>query len=133
MSGGAVTVVGRTINAAADLEAFACPPTNTVDAPGNWYSVVGTGTTITASLCEGTNYDSKLHVYCGSSCSDLLCLTGDDDGCGLMAGPSVVEWCSEVGQNYYIFVSGWNGATGDYQLVVTPGGAACGQPTPCQQ
>ncbi len=100
-------------------------------APGNWYTIVGTGNTIVASMCSmPTTYDAKMHVYCGTSCDSLFCLSANDDGCA-PAGTSEVTWCSEAGQQYYIFISGFSDGTGPYELSVTSGGG-CGETTPCQ-
>ncbi|MCE2683159.1 MAG: hypothetical protein LW704_09415, partial [Cryomorphaceae bacterium] len=42
---------------------------------GVWYRFVGTGQTITASLC-GTAWDSKIQVYSGATCTALSCIGG---------------------------------------------------------
>ena len=101
-----------------------------VTAPGVWYRVSGTGNTMTASLCNpGTNYDTKLHVYC-PECDDLNCVVGDDDFCGFPPGYSQVEWCTEIGRDYLILVSGFGASTGDFQLTLVEG-AACNNPPTC--
>ena len=50
----------------------------TITAPGVWYSVTGTGNTMTANTCLNPQYDTKLSVYCGD-CADLTCIGGNDD------------------------------------------------------
>ncbi|HKQ49174.1 MAG TPA: proprotein convertase P-domain-containing protein [Phycisphaerae bacterium] len=124
-------VSGSTTSSNPDVPpAFTCGGFS-VSAPGNWYTVVGNGNELTASLCNpGTNYDTKLHVYCGT-CTQLFCVAGDDDFCGFPPGYSQASWCSAPGTTYYILVSGFGSATGDYQLTVTSG-AACSDPPLCE-
>ncbi len=128
------TVSGSTSNSTADPEALDCPDETgapqDVTAPGNWYTMIGDGTTLTASMCSSPSpYDGKLFVYCGTSCDQLFCLTSNDDGCG-PAGPSEATWCSDPGQQYYVYVTGFGDSTGAYQLTVSSGGS-CGEPTAC--
>jgi hypothetical protein len=59
------TVDGTTIGATVDTEAPNCPGNAGVTAGGVWYSVVGDGTTLTASTCNQAGYDTQLSVYCG--------------------------------------------------------------------
>ena len=110
---------GSTLLAATD-DAPTCGTTNT--APGVWYSIDGTGTTVTASLCgETTQYDSKISVFCGD-CSVLNCVTGNDDFCGLQ---SEVSFCTEVGATYLILVHGFSSSVGDFELEITEDGVEC--------
>jgi len=98
-----------------------------VDAGGIWYTVTGTGDTITVSLC-GSSYDTKLHVYCGTDCDNLFCAAGIDDFCGLQ---SQVDFCSTAGQTYWILVEGFAGSQGSFTMSVTDDGFACGSPARC--
>lgn len=86
-----------------------------ITSPGVWYTVVGNGGLITASLCTGTGYDSKINIYSGD-CSNLICEGGNDDFCGLQ---SEYAWTGVAGTTYYILVQGYNGAVGDFTLNVT--------------
>lgn len=110
-------VTGTTINATLDVGAMAPFCSTAVTAPGVWYTVEGNGDFITASLCTGTTYDSKINVYTGS-CNGLICVGGDDDFCGF-AGPSQFTWLSEPCVTYYILVQGFSGQTGDFTLGIT--------------
>jgi hypothetical protein len=93
-----------------------------VTSPGVWYTVIGTGTTMTASLCTGaTNYDSKLTVYC-NGCLDPTCVVGIDDFCGLQ---SEVSWCSQTGAEYLILVHGFGGQSGPFELELFDDGVSC--------
>ena len=52
----------------------------TITAPGVWYSVTGTGNTMTASTCNQADYDTKISVYCGECVSDC-CFSHPATGC----------------------------------------------------
>jgi hypothetical protein len=95
-------------------------PTNT--APAVWYRIVGTGNTVTASLC-GSGYDCMINVYCGASgCGALNCITGNDDFCGLQ---SQVSFCTEAGAPFYIVIGGFGGGSGAFTLNVSDDGVPC--------
>ena len=72
---------GQTITATSDVPpAFDCG--TSIDAPGVWYTVVGTGNTMTASTCNNgiasdgsADYDTKINIYCGD-CAALTCVAG---------------------------------------------------------
>ena len=102
-----------------------------VTSPGVWYSVVGTGNTMTTSLCNAfATYDTKLSVYCGD-CADptsLTCVVGNDDFCG---SQSAVSWCSQVGATYHVLVHGFGGESGLFGLAVTDDGVACSGAVDC--
>mgnify|MGYP003571894847 CR=1 FL=1 len=103
-----------------------------ITAPGVWYTVVGTGNSMTASTCGPFfGYDTKVTVYCGS-CDDLTCLAGNDDNCigGASGLLSTVTWCSQAGADYYILVHGFSSGTGDFTLNVSDGGSCTGA-VPC--
>jgi len=116
------TTPGSTVGAAIDV-APTCGDV-TVDSPGVWYTVYGNGNKLRASLCNaGTEFDTKLSVYC-SGCSSPWCRGANDDACG--GTKSQIEWCSTPGAVHHILVHGYNGATGDFQLEVTDTGEYCG-------
>ena len=76
-------------------------------APGVWYSIDGTGNTMTVTTCDPyTDYDTKISVYC-FECEYPVCVTANDNFnipvCGYT---SLVTWCSEPGRRYYILVHG---------------------------
>ncbi len=122
------TTAGTT--AAADVDSGFPSPCGTasITSPGVWYSVIGTGNNMTASLCNGnTAYDSKMSVFC-PDCVVPVCVDGNDDFCGLQ---SEVSWCSALGQSYLILVHGFGGDNGPFELVVSDDGAACPAPVSC--
>lgn len=111
------TVTGTTTGSTAD-NAPSCGGYSVGTGGGVWYKFIGTGQFVTASLCNSaTSYDTKLHVYEGS-CSSLICVDGDDDGCSSPTLASTVTWCSQQGTVYYILVNGYNTATGNFALTM---------------
>jgi hypothetical protein len=93
----------------------------TITAPGVWYTTFGTGNTMTAHTCLGAEYDTKLNVF-GGSCSEPVCVGGNDDACGLQ---SMVTWCSVAGEAYLILVQGYDGQTGNFTLIIEDDGVVC--------
>lgn len=126
---------GTTIGAGADPGAPLCG--TSVSANGVWYTVVGTGNTMTASTCNDgnpatgdTDYDSKINVYC-QGCETLLCVAGNDDGPGCAGFSSSVSWCSEAGAEYQILVQGFAGSIGNFTLAMNDNGVACSGGVAC--
>jgi lamin tail-like protein/thrombospondin type 3 repeat protein len=116
---------------------------------GIWYTVTGTGTTITATTCAtpligGTTMpDTVMMVMCGT-CDGLSIVGSNDDNlvggvitlCGVGTGTerrSTVKWCSTIGQTYYIWLAPFStGAqTFSYTLDVTEDGLTCTGAIPC--
>ena len=126
-------VMGTTLLATPDEPpAFTCG--TSVGAPGVWYSVIGTGTTMTATTCTNFfDYDTKISVFCGDCFGDLLCVGGNDDSCpdGASGLLSTVSWCSQVGAEYLILVHGFGGQTGDFELEVSENGVGCTADVQC--
>jgi hypothetical protein len=92
--------------------------TTSVDGGGSFYTLVGTGGRITVSTCDAlTDYDSKLFVYSGT-CGAYVCVAGNDDGAGCGIASSVA-FNSVAGTSYLVFVSGWEGDTGNFALLAT--------------
>ena len=85
-----------------------------------WYSFVGTGTLVTASLCGSGNFDSWMNVQqlAGADCSTAITSAWiNDDACGLDAE---VTFMAQLGVTYLIRVAGssWNNF-GNFVLTVT--------------
>jgi subtilisin-like proprotein convertase family protein len=123
------TTAGTTFAATVDNTPF-CGTSNT--APGVWYTVIGTGNTMTASTCGPLfDYDTKLTVYC--SCEELTCVVGDDDECtdGASGLLSTVTWCSQPGAEYLILVHGFSSQSGDFELFLSDDGVPCGGAIQC--
>jgi hypothetical protein len=105
-----VVVNGSTINATLDPTAVSCDPDNAIDAPGVWYTFIGTGDLVNLSTCGSAGGDSKIHIFSGD-CSSPVCVTQNDDGCatGLL---SSIAFTAESGEAYYVLVSEY-GTFGD--------------------
>jgi subtilisin-like proprotein convertase family protein len=126
---------GSTIGATPDICVHDCG--TSISAPGVWYEVTGTGNTMTASTCNDGNpatgsadYDSKINVYC-RLCDILTCVAGNDDGPGCAGFSSQVSWCSEALWPYHIFVQGFFGEVGNFELAVFDDGIPCDFAVPC--
>ncbi len=118
-------------------------PTCDVDSPGSgvWYSVVGTGNTISISTCNpGTDFDTSLQVFC--DCGPAGCVVGNDDApnntCdfGSVNIKAATSFCTIAGHMYFIHVGGFidgNGvaATGNFELTITDDATACSSAKPC--
>ena len=73
-----------------------------ITSPAVWYTVVGDGRSLNATLCDdNTTYDSKISVFTGP-CGNIDCVGGDDDYCELR---SSFTWEAEDSVRYYILVS----------------------------
>lgn len=85
-------------------------------APGVWYEFQGDDQIVTASLCN-SSFDTKIQIFEGD-CNSLTCVTGTDDGgpCGVQ---SEIDFISNAGTTYYIYVFGFGSATGDYTLDIS--------------
>jgi hypothetical protein len=107
-----------------------------VSGPTLWYSVVGDGTTLTASTCSGaTNFDTVINIYCGpcgpgmGGAGGLNCVASNDSGppsC-LDSGPgdaSSVRFGAGLGVEYKVAVFGYQGASGSFALSITSDGAS---------
>ena len=85
---------------------------------GVWYNFIGTGQTITASLCS-SGWDSKIQIYSGATCTTLSCIGGVDDNGPACGGASAsYTWASAVGVTYWINVSGYS-TTSAFSLQLT--------------
>jgi hypothetical protein len=106
-----------------------------ISGPGVWYKVIGNGDTLTATTCNTyTNFDTKLHVYCGS-CGSALCVTANDNdyNCIWNNSKSTVQWQSKDGDMYLILISSFSDP-GLFQLDITSGGPSASpfQCEPCE-
>ncbi|MDO8629918.1 MAG: sialidase family protein, partial [Phycisphaerales bacterium] len=98
-------------------EAANCPASQPFGAD-LWYNYVAPCTgSVTASLCNTTDFDSIMDVYGGgavcpcptTSAGVIVC---GDDTCGQGGGPSQVTFNVTVGMCYTIRVAGWADQTG---------------------
>jgi hypothetical protein len=120
-------ISGTTSDATIDVPpAFLCLAS--VTAPGVWYTVTGTGNTMTASTCRdgdqstgNADYDTKINVYC-ADCENPICVTGRDDTAGCSYASTSVSWPSQSGARYLILVHGFGSASGDFELAISDDG-----------
>lgn len=113
------TTLGTTIDAVPTCDT----PLNT--AGGVWYTVVGTGGSISVALC-GSGYDTKVGVFTTPDCTTFTCVEGnnnDTDPNGLNqcgnALHSSLSFASTLGTTYYILVTGNGTSTGNFTMEVT--------------
>ena len=78
-----------------------------IRAGGVFYSVVGTGDSMTLSTCTPTtDFDTELFVYSGS-CGTYTCIDGNDDS-NTTVTCSSVTFASQYGVTYLVFVNGYD-------------------------
>ncbi|MBU6204964.1 MAG: fibronectin type III domain-containing protein [Bacteroidetes bacterium] len=106
------TITGSTTFATPDAGLPFCG--TTPQSNGVWYTLVGDGSFVTLSLCNGTTYDSKINVYTGS-CGAFTCVGGNDDFCGTQ---SQLTFQSVNGTTYYIYVNGFTASSGDFTMTI---------------
>jgi len=109
------SVTGSTVGATIDTAPTCGTP---ITSPGVWYKLndnSGLPGDITLSLCNGTDFDSKISVYSGT-CAALVCVDGNDDACGLQ---SEISFASDGNTEYYILIHSFGGATGNFTMDVT--------------
>ncbi|MEM9992245.1 MAG: hypothetical protein AAF738_10810, partial [Bacteroidota bacterium] len=82
--------------------------------PGVWYTFPGNGDRFLVSVCDA-DYDTRLSIFRGP-CSNLTCLTFNDDLCGLQ---SVSLIRSRPNETYYVLVHGANGESGNFVLDIS--------------
>lgn len=127
----------------ASIDGYVTPRSSTVTLPfcvtglGNraaFYTVTGNGGifTVDTSATTGTGRmtDTVVAVYCATTgCSALRCIGGDDDnGTG---NYSLFSFCTEPNARYVVVVTGYNGATGSFNVVMADTGVACSTAIPC--
>ncbi len=98
-----------------------------------WYEITGTGNTITVSTCnQDTDFDTEVNIFC-STCSDPICVDGDDDSCGDPTLASEISFCSDSGETYLVSVGGASdfSTQGAFLLEITDDGMACMDPPDC--
>jgi hypothetical protein len=74
---------GTTSGASNDMAPF-CEDAGSQTAGGVWYTVTGTGNTITASTCDMATFDTKLSVWCRDCpepLSSTCCMVHGTSGC----------------------------------------------------
>jgi len=118
------SVVGNNIGASNDPGQPTCNALSTFNA-GVWYTTTGNGNVLNVTTCGGnTTLNTRLYVYTGS-CGAFTCVnaaTGTTPACSPTTAASV-QFCSTVGQTYYILVTNDTTGTGVFDLAVLEMGA----------
>ena len=89
---------------------------DSIEAPGVWYSLMGTDDLIIIDMC-GSSYDTKINVYEGT-CDSLTCVASNDDDDICPNLQSYVDFDAALGTQYFIYINGYDGDTGDFAFTV---------------
>jgi hypothetical protein len=117
LSGNVYTNVGATETAGVPLS---CIPATNLDV---WFSYVATTTGgLSVRTCTPTGFslqpfDTVVSVLDASTCPPTVQLGCNDDACNQRSNVNVSV---TAGTTYYVRVSGFQGATGNFYLVITP-------------
>jgi len=121
-------VNGTTQSSSTETDLDFCGEVIEVGYGGVWYKVDGSGGVLFVGVTAEPGFDSQLTVYSGANCGELTCVGGNDEG-RVLDQTSSLSFQSEVGQEYFIFVHGWDTSRGDFSIeVVTverPANDAC--------
>jgi len=91
-----------------------------------WYRFVSASNVSATVTTAGSDFDTVLAVYTGSSLGSLSKIACDDDGVA-SAGASQLTFVASGGTAYYVQVGGWSGASGTLVIDVS-GGATSTDP-----
>jgi len=97
---------------------FICAPNSSNIGDGVWYTFEGNGNIVDFEITNATE-NLEIGIYSGS-CGDLTCLDGQDDYNSNDA--SVLDFQTEVGVTYYIYIGGWaawDNNSGTYDFTIT--------------
>lgn len=95
--------------------------TPNITSPGVWYEFnAAADQQVIASTCTGLGGDTKIHVFVGApDCTDLVCIGGNDDGCGVGSFLSSIAFTAQTGFNYFILVTEFGLGSGiDFTLTL---------------
>jgi hypothetical protein len=100
-----------------------------------WTPSVSGTTTIQTCSATGTNFDSVIYMRSGSCASGSQVGCNDDaTGCAASSSSTHASRLTATvtaGQTYFIFVDGYQGASGNFSLSVAAPGTTPPPPTPC--
>jgi hypothetical protein len=109
-----------------------CPFTGSTSPDVVYAYTPGVNETVDITLCDYSQYDTKLYVYENAATpgTPFAC---NDDACVSGAGQSYVSELLGLnfvgGNTYYIVVDGYYGASGDYTIDMTAIGGGCPEAT----
>lgn len=93
------------------------PPASTTYQKTVWFKFTAPSSTTYNIKTVGSNFDTLLVVFSGTSFANLVLLASDDDSGGNTT--SLLNTNLTAGQQYYIQISGYNGASGNYILTTS--------------
>lgn len=112
-----IPVMGSTTGANSDGTASCA---NSANSPDVWYTYTpSVSETVTISTCNNASYDTALAIFDGCGGAQLACL---DDTSGCAGFTQSLDYAMTAGVTYWIRVSGYQNASGDFTLTVTGGG-----------
>ncbi|MBL8862090.1 MAG: lamin tail domain-containing protein [Planctomycetes bacterium] len=117
-------LTGATVESNPLVTAASAPTTGMTSRRGLWYSVTGTGNTMTADLCAtAPSFDSVMIVFAGTCDGLTVIATGDDNGPACTGTQASAAWCSQAGATYLIWVApfGTAASTASFTLTVNDG------------
>lgn len=118
LTGTSVTVTGS--NASATAEAGEPNPASVSGGKSVWWSWTASSSGGVTLSTAGSNFDTTLGVYTGSSLSSLrLVAENDDENYNNGVYSSRVTFNAVAGTTYRILVDGYNGANGNITLTLT--------------
>ncbi|CAB9506303.1 PKD [Seminavis robusta] len=95
-----------------DIESCGTSQFGNDTAPGLWYTVVGEGFAVQASV--NAQYDFQMTVFSGD-CDALECVDGTEGNEGDFFNGGLI-WTAEEGVTYTVLVHGYNGGVGSFDL-----------------
>ncbi len=112
--GAAVTTTGSTVGATKE----AGEPNHAGNAGGKsvWWTWTAPSTGQVSIDTSGSNFDTLLGVYTGSSVASLILIASNDDDVANGVLTSAVTFLASAGTTYQIAVDGFNGASGSVNL-----------------
>ncbi len=133
ISGCSGTVTGSTFGATSETSEPSHDPTDSTSlSPGHtiWYRWQATSSSSTTITTAGSDFDTILAVYTGSTLSTLSRLTFNDDVQNGVIRTSSVTFNATAGTTYSIAVDGWGGDVGTVNLNWAASGCTSPSPTP---
>jgi hypothetical protein len=127
LSGTSITVTGTNVNATKE----AGEPNHGGNAGGKsvWYSWTAPSTGVVSIDTHGSNFDTLLGVYTGTSVAALTTVASNDDDPAGGTTTSKVTFATTAGTTYQIAVDGYGGVSGSITLNLSFSAGALQPPT----
>lgn len=113
-------IIGSTLESTlADAPINDCTthPFTSSNAPGLWYRFIGNGELVSISTCsDTTDFDTYIGLFSGD-CQNLVCEEFSDYGFEVgCSNEAYMQYPASSGQDYYIYISGFDGQRGIFSL-----------------